>query len=162
MTSLGCVPMLVRTTLMSSPGLASIAVMLYFIVSLAVISISRGPGSDRGGQRFRRVALDGWRALLGGAERTAAQSSRATNPGNAGRNGGHARGDRQDGRDGTAAGRNGVATGGRPHNRRRCGAPESLLRASRHGGDRVRQDRDDGLRGNRRRPDSDFAGRRRF
>src|ERR1039457_5778401 len=43
MTSLGCVPMLVRTTLMSSPGLASIAVMLYFIVSLAVISISRGP-----------------------------------------------------------------------------------------------------------------------
>ena len=43
MTSLGIVPAFVNTTLRDSPGLAEIAVMSYFIVSLALMSISRGP-----------------------------------------------------------------------------------------------------------------------
>ena len=67
----------------------------------------------------------------------------------------------RDGRDGTAAGRNGVAGGGRPHAGQRRGAFEGVLRARGRGGERVRQERQDDLCGHGGRPHSDFAGRRR-
>src|SRR5665811_76225 len=49
MTSTGWVPLLVRTTFRSSPGLAVMVVMLYFIVSPAVRSISWGPAAAAAG-----------------------------------------------------------------------------------------------------------------
>ena len=54
--SLGSVPALVRTILISSPTLASIAVTLNFIASLAVISITRGAATANAAAEMNRAA----------------------------------------------------------------------------------------------------------